>query len=312
VGRVSPESPRASASSTLPLVLLLVLGAHWGLSFSLAKIATNGGVGPIAYAFWQSAIAGPILTAIAWARVGSAAGVRKHWWFLLVMGLSGFTIPNINMLICVTHLPVGVVAVVVPLAPLITYVLSWAIGIERFNARRVAGIVLGFAGVILLVAPEASLPSRDQAIWVLIATLTPAFYAVSNVYAAQTRPKDLDSMAIAGGMQLINACFILPLMLLMGQWYAFPVPEYTQADLALLIQLWIACFGPVVFLEIVKRAGPVFFSQVGYVVTLAGVLWGMLLFDERHSVWLWAAMGCVFAGVLLVSGAPKSVSRSRG
>jgi drug/metabolite transporter (DMT)-like permease len=292
-------------------MLLLVLGAHWGLSFSLAKIATNGGVGPIAYAFWQAAIAGPILTAIAWARVGSAAGVKKHWWFLLVMGLSGFTIPNINMIICVTHLPVGVVAVVVPLAPMVTYVLSWAIGIEALSWRRVAGTILGFVGVILLVAPEASLPSPDQALWVLIATLTPAFYAASNVYAAHKRPKDLDSMAIAGGMQLINACFIGPLMLVMGQWYAFPLPDYTQADLALLIQVWVACLGPVVFLEIVKRAGPVFFSQVGYVVTLAAVFWGMLLFGERHSIWLWAAMACVFAGVLLVSWTPRAATGSR-
>jgi drug/metabolite transporter (DMT)-like permease len=65
-------------------------------------------------------------------------------------------------------------------------------------------------------------------------------------------------------------------------------------------QIGIACCGSVMFLEIVRLAGPVFLSQAAYVVTVTGILWGMALFGERHGPTVWAAMAAIFAGVMLV------------
>jgi len=50
----------------------------------------------------------------------------------------------------------------------------------------------------------------------------------------------------------------------------------------------------------VTYAGPVFASQEAYVVTLAGVAWGMLLFGEVHSPWGWGALVAMIAGFALI------------
>ena len=47
--------------------------------------------------------------------------------------------------------------------------------------------------------------------------------------------------------------------------------------------------------------GPVFFSRVGCIVTLTGLAWGMVVFGERHSDWLYLATGLIFAGLALVN-----------
>jgi hypothetical protein len=47
--------------------------------------------------------------------------------------------------------------------------------------------------------------------------------------------------------------------------------------------------------------GAVFASQTAYLITIAGVLWGMLLLHEHHSLWIWAAMLAMCAGVALVT-----------
>ena len=55
-----------------------------------------------------------------------------------------------------------------------------------------------------------------------------------------------------------------------------------------------------VLLYVIRTAGPVFASQTAYVITLAGVAWGMVLFDERHSVYIWSALALTLTGIALV------------
>ncbi len=53
-------------------------------------------------------------------------------------------------------------------------------------------------------------------------------------------------------------------------------------------------------LVVIRRAGPVFASQTAYVITLAGVGWGMLLFSERHSTFIWSALTLTMVAIALV------------
>ena len=47
-------------------------------------------------------------------------------------------------------------------------------------------------------------------------------------------------------------------------------------------------------------SGPVFASQCAYVVTLAGVLWGILIYGEAHSTWVWASLVVMIIALSLV------------
>ncbi len=300
----------AGRTRFLPFALLMLLGSLWGLSFSFAKIATNGGVAPLAYSFWQSAGAGTVLSALVLARGIRVRLTPRHLWFYLLMGIAGFSIPNVIIVLCVSHLPVGIAAVVVPLSPLFTCAMAFAIGIEGLSPARLAGMALGLIGTALLVLPAASLPSPDQAPWALLATATPLFYALGNIIAARMRPDDLDSWTLAAAVHVVNAAVLAPLVLLGG--FFHPLwPPFAPHELAMLGQIAIGCLGSVLFLELVRIAGPVFMSQAAYVVTLTGVLWGMALFDERHGPTVWGAMVAIFAGVLLVQRS-KVPMRSRG
>lgn len=288
-------------------LMLLALGVNWGLSFAVVKIATLGGVPPIAVWFWQALGGGAILCLGAYWRGWKAPLSAAHVRFYVILGLTGFTIPGVNAVICVSHLPVGVMAVVVTLSPFLTYVITLVIGVERFNAMKLAGTILGFGGALLIVLPGSALPEPGQAGWALMALLTPTLYAISNIYAGVARPANVDSLSLAALMQGTNTVLLLPTMLVMNQGFLL-APPFDGADLALFVQMIIAAIGPFMFVEIVRRAGPVYLSQVAYISTTAGLGWGMLLFGERHSAYVWAAVASVLAGVLLITRA----SRSRG
>ena len=59
------------------------------------------------------------------------------------------------------------------------------------------------------------------------------------------------------------------------------------------------------FIYLIYNAGAVFASNVGYVVTLSGVIWGIILFNESHSYWVWLSLITMIIGLLLVSPRKK-------
>ena len=62
------------------------------------------------------------------------------------------------------------------------------------------------------------------------------------------------------------------------------------------------------FFYTIKTSGPVFASQCAYIVTLSGVAWGIILFSEQHSLWVWISVIVMMLGLFLVS--PQKVIAS--
>ena len=75
--------------------------------------------------------------------------------------------------------------------------------------------------------------------------------------------------------------------------------ELDQGTFATLIAIAINAVFLVLFLEIIRRAGPVFFAQFNYLAVLTGVAWGAVIFGERLSIYLVLAMVLMFVGVFL-------------
>ena len=100
-----------------------------------------------------------------------------------------------------------------------------------------------------------------------------------------------------------QAALIAPLALAQG--LHLPLPPAHAGDWALLFQAGIGWVGSLLFFEVLRLAGPVFFSQTGSLVTLWGVFWGWLFFGEALDPDTAMAAGLVLAATLL------SLRRSR-
>jgi len=168
---------------------------------------------------------------------------------------------------------------------------------------RIAGLGFGVAGTLMVLLPRSSLPDPSMMPWVLTCLLVPLSYAVSNIYIARQRPSAIDSIALAGAMQAGSLICLLPIGLLRG--LHLPIPPAHAGDWAMIGHASFSWIGALLFFEVMRLAGPVFFSQTGFLVTLWGVFWGWLFFGEAHSVWVWAAMVSIFTGLALVTRASR-------
>jgi drug/metabolite transporter (DMT)-like permease len=281
-------------------VLLLVLGLNWGFGFVLSKIGVTGGLMPLGYAFWQCTGSGLLLLFIATWRGERPPLDARHLRYYVIAGVTNISIPATIALFCVQQIPIGVMVLLVTLSPLMTYALSQILRTETFHPRRALGMALGFAGALLILLPRASLPTPEMAWWAALGVLTPTFYAASNMYIGMARPADVPSLALGGAMQFAAGLALLPVALATGELHVF-APPFSPAEFANLGHVAVAGLGALLLFEIVRLAGPVYMSQVGYIVCLSGVFWGWLIFDERHSLWVWAAMALIMAGLTLVT-----------
>ncbi len=292
----------------LPLLLLVVLGALWGGNPSFSKALAIEGVSPFSVVFWQTFGAGVLLLAVCLVRRTPLRFGFKHLWYFAFMGVVGIDVSYVTLVFTVERLSASYVSVLVLFSPMLTYAIALALRMERFVAIRAAGIIVGLVGAGVLVIPQGSLPAPDLLPIALLAFITPLGYAAANVFAEFARPADTDNVALAMGTMFAAAFGALIGGLVDGSFYpAWQSFGHIETVLTLFALATAVAF--LLFYAIIIMAGAVYLGQVGYLVTLFGVLWGILFFSEQPSAWLWVAVVLVAAGVALVNfGKPKPVA----
>jgi drug/metabolite transporter (DMT)-like permease len=284
----------------LPLLLLLAMGIAWGGSFSLLRIARFDGASGFGLAFWEGFGSGvPLLLLLLLTRQRFPLDARSLRFYAL-SGLLGITIPASALFAAALFLPAGIVAMSNALVPIATYAFALAMTVERFAPLRALGLVAGLAGVLLVVLPEASLPDPGMAHWALLCFAAVIAYGAQNIYVAKAAPSGMSALAMSAGTLLGGGLLILPFVIATGGFLSL-LPPWQPAQMAAMGMMAINASGTVGFLWLIRTAGPVFTSQCAYLVVLFGMLWGITIFGESHSGWIWAALVLMIAGVLLVS-----------
>jgi drug/metabolite transporter (DMT)-like permease len=294
----NPSATRAAPRPALLWLALLVIGLGWGATGPFLKLAVSTGNHPIGVTFWNTAIGAVVLTAVLLAGGRRLPLDRRHLVFFMVCGFLGTALPNSLSYTAYQHLPIGVNVLIIALVPMATLLIALPLGIERLDPPRLIGLGLGIAAALLLVLPETSLPEPGQAPWVALPVIVSLAYAAENIYISARKPPDCGALTVICGLGWGALILLTPAVIAADAWVditRFGPPE--QAIIAISFLHMGAYFG---FIWLIGQAGPVFASQVGYVVTASGVILGMALYDERHSPWVWAALALMFAGLALV------------
>jgi drug/metabolite transporter (DMT)-like permease len=289
------------------LSLLVILGMIWGTGYSIARFAMTNGVPPLGYSFWQSI--GPALI------IGFLTACRRQtvklsnipYQFFFVCGLSGIVIPNSIMYFAAAHLPAGILALVVNTVPIVAYPMALSVGLEKFNWKRMIGIIFALFGIMTIIIPKSSLPDPNLAPWVLLTLITPLSFAFCSIYIARFRPAEIDTLTVTAGMLITSSIMLLPVVLLTGNFYWFHMPLLTP-DWIILIEIALSSIGYVLFFQLIKIAGPVYYSLVDTIVVLTGLAWGYMIFNERLNEWTAIAVCLILLGLFVVTRQQNQVA----
>lgn len=279
-----------------PPFLLLATGSLLGASLPLARAGAEVGWRPVSFVFATAITAGLLLLILHARHLVRRPGLLTY---SLICGVLSIAVPNTLTFAVMPHLGTGFAAMLYTLPPLLTYLFAGVCRVERFHALRLVGILVGLGGAVLLALTRGA--AADVAgIWLLLALGVPVSIAAGNVYRKLRLPEGVNAGVLAGGMLLGGAASLAPLVFGTSPFW----PGTTEAGLLALGQCLLTSLTFVVYFRFQRVADPVYFSQMGYVISAVGIFAGILLFDERLSLGLAAGMGLIALGITLVNRAP--------
>ena len=286
--RAAEKPGSAAGPSPVTIAMLFVLGVSFALAISLNRFAADGDVPFLPYVFWQSFGGGAALMLV-------AAALRRlppidvpHVRIFLSTGALNLAFPYMLLAYLAHKVPASLLTLGLSLVPVMIYALALTLRQERFHTLRFGGILLGLAGILLVLVPQASLPAPGMAGWVALGLVPSLSYAVNAVLIARWRPQQTTSLALGAGLMLASAGYVFIVMAATGEWWAFG-GSFGIGHWATIAAMANNSVSFYLVFEVIRRAGPVIFSTVNYVATLSGMGFGMWFFGDAPSAYIWGA-----------------------
>ena len=269
-----------------PYLLILSAGLLWGSTFSLTLIATSEGVHPLSLAAWQMLLTALMFLAIClWSRqrLFDFAHLRHY-----------------SIIAAAPQLSAGILSITISTVPLFTYALMLLLRFEAAAFKRLLGILLGMIAILLLVLPDQGLSSDDASLWILLVLLCAVLYSIENVYIFRGIDPRIDIRELLFASNLIASGCLFPLAIYLD--VSQPVAWLASTSGLAIIGITVASsMAYAMFFYTIKKSGPVFASQCAYIITISGVIWGIMLFAEQHSLWVWMSVIVMLLGLVLVT-----------
>jgi drug/metabolite transporter (DMT)-like permease len=267
--------------------LFLAMGLIWGVPYAMIRVAVRD-LDPIVVAFGRTLIGGLLLLPVAlYAR--ALAPVLRRWRPLLLYTLVEITGPWFLIGYAETTLNSSTVGLLIAAVPLIAVVIVTVLGHDRFDARRVIGLLVGFAGVAALVGLDVDLgnPAALAAIG-----LTTIGYAVGPIVIDRALA-DLPPLGVVTGSLLLAAAIYAPFAGWL--WPSRITADAAWSVLGLAVICTAAAF--LFFFALIAETGPARATVITYINPAVAILLGVTALDEP----LTAGMAIGFPLVILGS-----------
>jgi drug/metabolite transporter (DMT)-like permease len=275
---------------------LLVLTLLWGSAYAFIKHAVIS-FPPAALIFVRISVAAALLTAWTYARGHRLPPLNDtRWLWFGALGLFGNTLPFFLISWGQQTIDSALTGILIATMPLTTIALAHVfVPGEQMNARRLAGFLLGFAGVVVLLGPVALGGLGGTGLIAQIGVLCAAVCYGINAVLARLLPDTPPSLSGAG-MLIMAALLALPF----GAWDLAHMPVAPAS--AWMMIVWLAvgptAFASVLLMQIARTAGPSFLATVNYMTPIAAVATGLMIGETIGWNALLALM-IILAGVWL-------------
>lgn len=282
--------------------LMLVCSLLWATAFPLMKLI-GPDLSPLALNALRGTMGCLLLGVFLLVRRQSLLPRGREWLDWAMLGLFQGLIPNVLTAYALLTITTGLSSMIQASTPLIVaLVANFMFADERLTPLRAAGVLTGFAGMALLIGPAALGQSSADFGGTLAMAATAASYAVGNLYIRGI--PDANPTRLAFGQQTFSGLPSLAFLLLWSGTGAFAgAGEHLWEVLAL---GFVSTAIPIlIYMHILKRAGPTLGSMNGYLVPVWTILIGVTLLDE--TVLPREILGgiVVFAGIAIVSAARR-------
>ena len=280
--------------------LLIALSIIWGGSFLFARIAVLE-VPPLTLVFLRVGLAALALNVFLLFQSRAFGHSRALWLNFAMMGLLNNVIPFGLIFYGQTEIGAGLAAIVNSMTPIWTLIIAhFATNDERLALHKTIGILLGFAGVAVLIGTDAFAGSSGS-VWgqvaVLGATISYGFASVFGRRFAQVPPVE----TARGQLTMSSLIILLPVLFIDQPWH-LPVPSSAAIWSIVALALICTAYAYLLFFKILASAGAVNVSLVTFLVPPSAIILGIIVLGESLSGRQLIGMAIIMAGLIVIDG----------
>lgn len=287
------EGTDTAADELKAMLELVLLGAIWGGSFLLMRVAAPE-FGPFALVEIRLVFGALVLLPFVYRARKRLAG---RWHVLLAIGMLNSAVPFTLFAWATAIAPAGISAIANSMTALFAVLFAGMMFGEKIGIRRGFGLASGIIGVIVMVGiPMAGVPVAPAA---LAATAAAACYGLAG-NLVKRHLAGLPPVALGGATLSCSALVLSPMAIWRWPEQALSAPVWASA-----ITLGVLCTGIAYALlfRLLDTIGPSRTATVTYLVPLFGVAWAWLVLAEPVTP------GMMIAGALILGGVALSQSR---
>ena len=277
--------------------LFAAMSVIWGIPYLLIKVA-DGGVAPPVLVLARVTIGAVLLLPIA-IRRRELAPLLPRWPWVALFAVVEIITPWLLLSEAETRLSSSLSGLLIASVPILVAVIGWATGgQDRLTAVRWAGLLVGLAGVALLVAGGGTHGQAGQVAEVLLVAVC---YAIGPLVVAR-KLSDLPSLGVTAASLGLAAIVYAPIAAFTWP-SAMPAPKVLASLAALAVVCTAVAF--LAFFALIAEAGPARATVITYVNPAVAVVLGVLVLGEQLTL----TMGVAFAAIL--GGSVLATRRSR-
>lgn len=284
------------------LIRMAVLALLWGSGFLWIRLALDGGLAPLEITVIRCALGSAVLLVLACSAGQRLPRDRRTWVHLVVAAFFCNAVPFFLFGVGEQTVDSGVAGVLNATTPLWSLLIGLALGTERGRSPlRLAGLLTGFAGTLLIFAPwQHSGLTSGGALMLLGAALS---YAIAFAYMGRhlTGPNAGGGPLALSAAQLTAATGLSALALPAAP----PVPTHpTLTGIVAVVVLGVLATGVTFHLNfrLIADEGPTTTATVGYLLPVVSVALGAIVLHEQLNVRVVAGMVVVLVGVGMTRG----------
>ncbi|MFC4175620.1 DMT family transporter [Microvirga sp. GCM10011540] len=300
-------SPIQKTMSASDWALLIILSIVWGGSFLFIGVAVKE-LPPLTIVASRVCLGAATLYMVLRLMGLALPRGREVWTAFFGMGILNNVIPMVLIVWGQNHIASGLASILNATTPLFTVLVAHVLTKdERLTRQRLAGVLVGFLGVAVMIG-AAAFQSWGMSIPAQMAVLAAALsYAFAGVFGRRFRAMGIPPLATAAGQVTASSAILLPLAMIVDRPWSLPTPSLHVAMALAGLALVSTAFAYILFFRLLARAGATNVGLVTLLIPVSAILFGVLLLGETLEARHMAGMALIAAGLVLIDGRLPSV-----
>lgn len=296
------HAPPRRTMTPLEWGMLLILSVVWGGSFFFNRVAVQE-LPVFTVVVSRVALAAVILTAILKLRGERLPTSGRVWAAFFGMGFLNNAVPFLLIVWGQQFIASGVASILNASTPLFTVVFAHFLTTdEKLSGGRLAGVLIGFAGVAVMIGPDAFRALGSNLAAQLACLGAAVSYAFAGIFGRRFRAMGVTPMTTAAGQVIASSTILIPVMLFVDRPWTLPIPSMAAIAALVALAAVSTAFAYVLFFRILSTAGATNIVLVTFLVPVSAILLGVAFLGERLRPEHLAGMALIGAGLAAIDG----------